>query len=230
MNSAFLAQHFDEIALAFFETEACLAYTGADLPPELAELSVGWHVHLPLDLPWSAGAQQVARVVLALRDRAAGLLPQRFVLHPPETPQELARLAALLDAGGITSAQVLVENIKGRDLALLWPAILDLGLGVCLDLGHMLAHGQQDFLLLPEIFAHTRMVHLNAPDPLRPGRHASLAALDPEGLALCRRLLSGLAPGGVVVLELFNETALFESLHVLRSLCADQGFYQEEGQ
>lgn len=228
VNCAFLAQRFDEIALAFFETEACLAYTGRDLPGRLAQLPVSWHMHLPLDLPWEAGAGRVAEVILCLRDRAAHLLPRQFVLHPPEAPETLAELAGLLEAGGLAPAQVLVENISGQDLARLWPVILDAGLCACLDLGHMLAHGQEAFLDLPGLFARTRMVHLNAPDPARPARHASLSQLNERGRALCGRLLAGLVPGDVVVLELFNEDALFESLGVLRALCAPGGGDREE--
>jgi len=222
-NCAVLSRKFDEIGLAFFETEACLAYTEADLPADLAQLPLRWHLHLPLDLPWQAGVERVAQVVLALRDKAAHLMPRQFVLHPPEEPEMLAELARLLQTGGVAPETVLVENIQGRDLALHWQVISEAGLGVCLDLGHMLVHGQQDFLELPGLFTRTRMLHLNAPDPARPARHASLAVLDDVGLALCERLLGGLAPCCVVVLELFNEDALFESLSCLRALCAGQG-------
>ncbi|WP_459852242.1 cobamide remodeling phosphodiesterase CbiR [Humidesulfovibrio idahonensis] len=219
-NCAFLAQEFDEIALAFFETEACLAYTEQEFPAELAQLPVSWHMHLPLDLPWAAGVGGVAAAVLGLRDRAAHVAPGHFVLHPPREPQALAELAQRLEAGGIAPGQVLVENINGRDLALHWPVIEAFGLGVCLDLGHMLVHGQQEFLALPGLAARTRMLHLNAPDPARPSHHAALSALDAAGRALCGRLLDQIAPGGVVVLELFNENALFNSLTVLDEILA----------
>jgi hypothetical protein len=221
-NCAFLAQQFDEIGLAFFETEACLAYTEQDLPPELAQLPVSWHIHLPLDLPWAAGVDRVAETVALLAARVAHVAPWHFVLHPPREPETLAKLARRLQAFGIAPARVLVENIAGRDLARHWHVIEATGLGVCLDLGHMLAHGQQDFLDLPGLAVRTRMVHLNAPDPLKPSRHASLSVLDQAGLALCERLLCTLAPGGVVMLELFSENALLDSLRVLNTLCAGE--------
>ncbi|OIO02472.1 MAG: hypothetical protein AUJ49_06065 [Desulfovibrionaceae bacterium CG1_02_65_16] len=217
-NCAILAPDYDEIALAFFETGACLSYTEADLPEALALLPVSWHMHLPLDLPWAAGVERVAEVILALRRKTAHVAPRRFVLHPPREPQALAGLAELLAAGGLPPQALLVENISGRDLALHWPVIEDLDLGVCLDLGHMLVHGQEDFLALPGIAGRTRMLHLNAPDPARPSRHASLELLDAAGRTLCRRLLDGFAPGGVVLLELFNEAALSGSRRALDSL------------
>lgn len=216
-NCTFLAQQFDEIALAFFETETCLAYTGQDLPPGLASLPVSWHVHLPLDLPWVAGAEHVAEAVLGLARKVDHLSPGGFVLHPPGRPDELARLARLLLAEGIRPEALLVENIAGRDLEAMWPVIEDLDLGVCLDLGHMLVHGQEDFFGLPGLAGRVGMVHLNAPDPVKPSRHASLSLLDAHGRALMGRLLECLAPEGVVVLELFNEAALADSLDVLRA-------------
>lgn len=223
-NCAFLAPEYDEIALAFFETEACLAYTGEDLPPGLAQLPVTWHMHLPLDLPWEAGAGRVAEVILALRQRAEHLAPGAFVLHPPREPGQLAELARLLERGGLPPQSLLVENIQGRDLALHWRVIDGCGLGVCLDLGHMLVHGQEDFLELPGLGLRTRMLHLNAPDPRAPARHASLSLLDARGRALMPRLLDLLAPGGVVVLELFNPDALSDSLRCLRdAFFADAG-------
>lgn len=238
-NCAFLAPQYDEIALAFFETEACLAYGEADVPPGLAELPVSWHMHLPLDLPWEQGAARVAEVVLALKARAAHLRPSAFVLHPPQAPGDLAELARLLAARGFfdepgvpghrgpASRALLVENIEGRDLARHWPVIEAADLGVCLDLGHMLVHGQEEFLDLPGLFSRTHMLHLNAPDPQKPARHASLSQLDARGRALMARLLGAFAPGGVLVLELFNADALSDSLCVLLAAQGAGGAAQE---
>ncbi|SNR75638.1 hypothetical protein SAMN04488503_1062 [Humidesulfovibrio mexicanus] len=222
-NCDLLAPFFDEIALAFFETDACLAYTRQDVPDSLTKLPVGWHMHLPLDLPWAAGTARVAEVALALARSVRFLSPRAFVLHPPAVPEQLAELAALLRQGGMAPQSLLVENIQGRDLEQLWPVIADADLGVCLDLGHMLVHGQEDFLTLPGLEARLSMVHLNAPDPEKPARHASLALLDAHGLAVMDRLLSLLAPGRVAVLELFGEAALFESLELLRAASARMG-------
>jgi len=71
-NCTALARHFPELGLCFFETEACLAYTEADLPEGLRALPVRWHMHLPLDLPWGLPGDQgfmpVAEAILALAD------------------------------------------------------------------------------------------------------------------------------------------------------------------
>jgi hypothetical protein len=235
-NCAALARHFPELGLCFFEAEACLAYGEADLPQSLGALPTRWHLHLPLDLPWGQGPQRVAETILALAEKVAGLAPWAYVLHPPEAPgqprldgpEQLRRVALALAARGIPAGALLVENIQGRDLERLWPVVRELGLGVCLDLGHMLERGQEDFLNLPGLWARTRMLHLNAPDRARPGRHAALDQLDAAGLALLRRMLSGFAPGGTVVLELFSPRELFDSLRFISSFWAGMSGRKED--
>jgi hypothetical protein len=222
-NCTALARHFPELGLCFFETGACLAYGEADLPQALRALPVRWHLHLPLDLPWSQGPQAVAGTILALAEKVAGLAPWAYVLHPPEDAGLLRSLARILDGGSggrLGPEALLVENIQGRDLERMWPVVRELGLGVCLDLGHMLERGQEDFLDLPGLWAHTRMLHLNAPDRARPGRHAALDTLDAAGLALLERMLAAFAPGGTVLLELFSPRELFDSLRFLEGFRA----------
>lgn len=219
-NCAALAPHFPELGLCFFETGACLAYTETDLPQALNALPVRWHLHLPLDLPWDQGPPAVAQAVLALAEKVAGLAPWAYVVHPPEDAGQLHALTLALAARGIRPEELLVENIQGRDLEVLWPVVRELGLGVCLDLGHMLERGQEGLLDLPDLWAHTRMLHLNAPDRARPGRHASLCSLDAAGRAILGRMLTAFAPGGTVVLELFSPRELFDSLRFVSGFWA----------
>ena len=239
-NCTALARHFPELGLCFFETEACLAYTEADLPQGLRALPVRWHLHLPLDLPWGLagdlaldladdqGPQAVAETILALAEKVAGLAPWAYVLHPPEKAEQLRCLALALKNRGIRPETLLVENIQGRDLETMWPVVRELGLGVCLDLGHMLERGQEGFLALPDLWAHTRMLHLNAPDQARPGRHAALDRLDAAGREVLRRMLSAFAPGGSVVLELFSPRELFDSLRFIEAFRADMSRRKED--
>lgn len=83
-NCRRLAPLVDEVGLLFFQSEACLAYTERDLPIWLAETGLGFHVHLPLDLPWSEGPERAWEIVSGLRRKTAFLQPWAFVLHPPE--------------------------------------------------------------------------------------------------------------------------------------------------
>ena len=227
-NCTALARHFPELGLCFFETEACLAYTEADLPKYLDALPVRWHMHLPLDLPWDKGPLAVAGIILALAEKVAGLAPWAYVLHPPQEAGELREVALALAKGGLAPASLLVENIQGRDLEAMWPVVRHLGLGVCLDLGHMLERRQESFLDLPGLWAHTRMLHLNAPDPAKPGRHAALGSLDLAGRELLGRMLGAFSPGGSVVLELFSPDELFASLRFVSGFRAGFSEHNKE--
>lgn len=215
-NCSFLADKVDEVALLFFETASSLAYTRQDLPSELADLGLSYHVHLPLDLPWEEGGERVAAICLALMDKTAFLGAARAVLHPPPAGGDAARVeefAAAWQKSGRATADVLLENIRGNDLSELWSCMRDTGLGLCLDLGHMLAYEQvrlQHYILthlLPED-VRPRMVHLNAPGSGEPGEppgaHLPLDRLDEYGMALGKALSFSLSPGGVVVAEFFD--------------------------
>ncbi|NJB68247.1 sugar phosphate isomerase/epimerase [Desulfobaculum xiamenense] len=211
-NCRHLAGLFPEVALLFFESDACLRYTDEDLPPWLAQLGLRYHVHLPLDLPWEDGADAAWRVVERLVSRAAFLSPQAFVLHPPARTDVLAAFADRWEGAGYDPAALLLENTRECDLARHLRLAEDRGLALCLDLGHMLAY-EQEFLAEDADFARVRMLHLNAPGP--GGRHLSLAALDERGQALVQRMLDRLRPDAVLTIEVFEERGLMESARVL---------------
>lgn len=211
-NCRFLAGLAPEVGLLFFETQACMAYGPQDLPPELAGLGLRYHVHLPLDLPWERGVAAVWAVVRTLVDKAAFLAPWGYVLHPPDTVDELAKLAALWAAYGLDPAALLLENVRGNDLAALLAPSAALGLSLCLDLGHLMAYNQP----IPELardWRRVRMLHLCAPGP--GGRHRPLAELDGAGRALLARLVAATGPRAVLMLEIFDAPGLFASAALL---------------
>ena len=213
-NARFLAGRVEEVALCCFETAGSLAYTHADLPADLARLPLRWHLHLPVDLPWREGAEGAAAAALAVLDRLAalapGLAPWAAVLHPPvELPppargEALATFAARWRGAG--APPLLLENIRGCQLTDL-PAGADLltrhGLGVCLDVGHLLGYAQAD-LLASDLPERAALVHWSAPGP-QPGqdRHLPLTALTPGQRRTAQALLRRFSPGAVHLLEVF---------------------------
>lgn len=215
-NARFLAGRFPEICLLFFETEACLAYTNDDLPPDLAQLDAAWHVHLPLDLPWSRGLDDTWDALSRLMKMAAHLSPHAWVLHPPTEPDMLLPLAARFRDAGVDPADVLLENVEETDLCALWPEAREGGYSTCLDLGHILAYGQRPVLDLPGLWETVRMLHIYAPLE-GSGRHTGLRALDKSGTDMLKDVLARFQ-GDTVVLEVFNETELFDSLALLADL------------
>lgn len=227
-NCAFLAGKVDEAALLFLQTEPSRAYGRQDLPPDLARLGLSFHVHLPLDLPWHAGGEAVAAVCLELMDMVSFLDARRCVLHPP--PAGSGGDAAALEAfsrqwlaAGRSPCDVLLENTRGNDLTGLWTCIETIGLGLCLDLGHMLAYGQRTLgVEFPER-ARPRMLHLNAPGGPGSGAHLPLDTLDAAGAQLGARLCAHLAADGVVVAEFFDWGYIERSLPIITRWCAGVG-------
>ncbi len=218
-NCAFLADKVDEVGLVFFETKACLAYNENDLPPWLPNLDLSYHVHLPLDLPWSQGVDAVFAVIATLAAKVSYLSPTTWVLHPhPLAPPAL--LEARFTKLGINPANVLLENIKECDLTEIWDKILKTSLSICLDIGHVLAYSQHTVTQLPDLWKRVRMLHAYAPDLRYPSRHSSLALLDQQGRKLLQHALKSLRSDAVVNLEIFNEDGLISSLSYYKKITA----------
>ncbi len=234
-NRAFLGRRFADIGLYFLESHPCLAYAPKDLPEDDGRTT--YHVHLPLDLPWESGATAVFDLAARLLGKVAHLRPWGFVLHPPRLPGLLAEFMDLWRGGGRNPADILLENVEEAGPQVLWPAARDLGAGLCLDVGHMLAFGQTSLLAMPGIFEQTRLVHAYAPYdprnerdaarwrlPEREHRHRTLAALDREGRDALRTTLAGIGPEAVVMFEVFDAEALSESEAAFAGLCREWGF------
>jgi len=204
----------DEVAIIFFETRACLEYTDEDLPADLPGLDLSYHVHLPLDLPWSEGAAEAHRLAQALAAKTDYLRPRGFVLHPPEDAELLREFVRLWSRSRRTE-ELFLENIEGNDLSAVWPVIRDTGCRVCLDLGHLLAFGQEELLETPGLLEQTAMLHLYGPGPQ--GEHDTLARLTDHGLRQLQRILGKIPATPVIVLELFHPEKLGESLDIFRS-------------
>jgi len=234
-NRAYLGGRFADIGLYFLETAGSLAYTPAELPP--GGDAAAYHVHLPLDLPWDQGAGAAFAVAARLADMIAHLNPWGFVLHPPVAAGLLTDFVDRWAASGRDPADILLENVEDAGHKALWPAARDLGTGLCLDVGHMLAFGQTSLLAAPGVFERTRMAHVYAPydpdnprdaarwrPPKRQHRHRALSRLDAEGRAALRALLAGLPHTAVVMHEVFDDAALTDSERTFADLCRQWGF------
>jgi len=225
-NCRFLEGKVDETGLIFFEKDSCLNYTHADLPDDLADLAMTWHVHLPLDLDWN-DARGTAAACLALMEKIAYLGVRRAVLHPPqpgmtfsgtakEAMQALEIFAASWQHAGFSTRDCMLENVLGADLTDIWPLVCDAGYSVCLDTGHMLSYRQYRLLELCDLEGRVRMVHLNAPGP--GGRHLPLTALTPGQQSDVARMLQVADRDAVFMMEIFDWNGIAESLPLLDAM------------
>lgn len=214
-NCEKLADLYPEVALLFLETESSLAYGRKDLPPELADLGLDYHLHLPIDMDWSAGAEKAFAAVDSLTNKVAFLSPKAYVLHPPAEISDpdkrrglLADMAALWRDAGRDPGILLLENTRDAGPVELLSLQEEYGFGLCLDLGHIMAY-EQALPDLPELKGRVTMLHLNAPGPR--AEHRSLLELDEGGEALARSLIEAAGRNAVLTLEIFEPQGLFES-------------------
>lgn len=230
-NCLFLSNNVDEVELLFLETESCLAYGRQDLPPSLADLGLSFHVHLPTDLPWERGGRAVGDICLALMEKVDFLGADRAVLHPPARISNtsadgskalLEDFALTWQNSGRSLGCVFLENIRENDLTGLEAFFGPSGFGLCPDLGHVLAYGQEGLVemlaRLPET-ARPGMLHYSAPGSGRQGEpksaHRPLDELSPWGREVGKSLLAPLDPDGIIVVELFDWQYIERSFPVI---------------
>ena len=223
-NCRFLADRVDEAGLLFFESIPSLAYGPEELPQELAELPLRYHVHLPVDLPMER-PKDAAAFCLRLLSKIAFLHPVCGVLHPPaagaagggrRARRLLADFLDVFAASGGSPALLLLENTKENDLICLEDLIEDYGLRICLDMGHALAYGQKLLMRHERLLQRAGMIHVSAPGRgADAGQHLPLSALAPEEVPVARRMLRGAPPEAVIMLEMFHWPYIESSLPLL---------------
>ncbi|MFW6179005.1 MAG: cobamide remodeling phosphodiesterase CbiR [Desulfohalobiaceae bacterium] len=213
-NCLSLQQLVQEVGLVFFETAGCLQYTAQDLPPWLASLDLAYHLHLPLDLPWDKGAAHVFDLCCRLMQKTEYLSPSLYVLHPPGSEEQLLEFCRLW-ARDRSLQTLALENVQGCDLTGFWPRITELGLSICLDLGHMLSYQQHELLQMPGFWQRVRMLHVYG--DLDGHRHNSLQQLSTQGRQLLQQALQSIPQEFTLVLEVFDPNSLQTSLDIFRT-------------
>jgi hypothetical protein len=224
-NARFLNGRTDEVALCFFETQSCLAYTEADLPPELARLPLRFHVHLPVDLPWPTRAygagdiHETADLALAVCDKAAYLRPRLAVLHPPEGDAALKR--RLLEQFAArwhdkSAVPLLLENVAHCDIAELGDGFLhDQNLGLCLDVGHLMGY-KQNCLLDSKLPETAVLVHWSAPG--KQDQHLPLTDFSASEYRTAAGIMRRFPGTATHLTEIFHWSGAAASLPVLAAL------------
>jgi len=201
-----------EVGIILFETQACLKYTENDLSLDLASLDLSYHIHLPLDLPWSFGVPIVMEAVKKLVDKTAYLSPRGYVLHPPPQREQFLSFCQIWQDLGLSPKQLFLENIEGNDLYYLWPDLLETECKVCLDLGHILAFSQEHIMSYRHLWDKITMLHIYG--DLYGHRHSSLSLLSEQGKSLLNSALTSIQQETVIVLEVFTPKDLQESLDI----------------
>lgn len=208
-NCRVLSDLVREVALMLLETAGCLDYDQRDLPADLPALNLAYHAHLPLDLPWWDGPKAVADAISGLEQKIAFLCPRGYVLHPPAPGQ----LSGLLRERPDLAPRLWLENTGQSDLTEIWDELTALGLGVCLDVGHMVSYGQEKIMSLPGFFDRVRILHVYGAESKQ--GHEGLEHLPDPGLL--RDILRRVRGDEALVVEIFSLKELERSLGLLKS-------------
>ncbi|NPU85152.1 MAG: sugar phosphate isomerase/epimerase [Syntrophaceae bacterium] len=225
-NIRFLAPLVDEVEIVLFESGR---EDNLPAPGEITEMGalgeergLTYNIHLPTGLSLGAanGAERrrACETILRFCDRTRPLGPTVWVLHLEEGgldgPCSLGgwreRLALSLRdvlAGGLDRSRTVVENL-GYPLEWIRPLVEESGLSWCLDVGHILAAGEDLAIALDVMKRRVEMIHLHG---LMDGRdHRSAAAVPEEAWRTLRPFLAEYR-GGLSV-EVFSKEDLRTSL------------------
>ncbi len=243
--AAHLADRFGAIELTFDHGVSLPPRPGLidDLVALRREQGLRYAVHLPLTIQLASPNPALRRASLdTLVDvfaRCTPLEPVAWVLHVTPlfgversiTSRERAQaqqsrnvaladesLAALLARTGVSSRRIAVENLN-YPFAILDDVLERHDLGVCFDVGHLLARGGDPAAFVRRYVARLAHVHLH--DVIAGLDHRPLG--DPAGaldLAALWRALGEANYRGVVTLEVFNEAHIAQSHAVARPFFA----------
>jgi len=235
-NAEFLAPLVDDVELVLFESEEVSNLPDDRTVAKLQELAeargLSYTVHLPLDIRLGDADEAVRRrsvaKCLSTAERVRPLRPRAHVVHfdwdgrgglPADLPGWRARLSRSVGellAAGLQAGSLCVETLS-YPFDLVEPVVLERGLAVCLDVGHLLLAGRSPEEFLDRHLGRCRVTHLHG---IRAGRdHADLSGLDAGLLArLARRLAGPGAAERIVCIEVFSPGDLERSLAVMEGL------------
>jgi sugar phosphate isomerase/epimerase len=228
-NIRFLGPLVDEVEIVLFESAR---EDNLPSPAEVAEMGalgeemeLTYNIHLPTGLSLGAADEtercRDCETILRFHDRTRPLGPAAWVLHLEEGGLEGPRLLDAwrerlrrsirdLLAGGLDRDRTVVENL-GYPLDWIRPLVEEAGFSWCLDVGHILAAGDDLGAALGVMAGGVEMIHLHG---LAGGRdHRSAAALPEAAWETLRPFLADYR-GGLSV-EVFDREDLRTSLVAL---------------
>lgn len=238
-----LAPRFSDIEILFFEAGGAHCLPGGEECEGLARCKkaragLTYSLHTPLEV--SLGSEDEARRLASVAaveraiEAARPFAPETYVVHAylgdrehdDRLPRDLAawrrRVARsftqLIDAG--VAPRDLCVEVLDYDFAVIEPVVVELGLSVALDVGHLVRDGRDEDALLRRHLPRTRLIQWHGTDPS--GRdHRSLIHYPRERAARLLARLRDAAYPGVLTIEVFREGDLEESMALLDDLLAE---------
>ena len=231
-NVKMLGPYLNEIELLLFESQ------GADVLPtrkvitdlcRLAEeFDLSYNVHLPTDISISdrnpARQAEAVETMIQVMGLVGPLDPSALILHVPYNESSLddsvvkkwqnrvyQNLKEIVSA--VENKKIIaVENLN-YPLKLLEDIIADLGLSICLDLGHLMIYDHDVLEVFNTYAAKTSVIHLHGVENGRD--HITLERLSDKLMEAVLQVLNKYT--GIVSLEVFSFENLDSSLKFLEN-------------
>ncbi len=232
-NIEMLASRVDDIELVLFESDEQSNYPGPETIQALTALAeandLSYTVHLPLDIQLGSSneeerSESVQKCLRAVA-RTGPLQPFAYILHfngqdhgPVPSPDlaqwisGLNRSIAEFSAAGLPMQRLCIESLD-YPYELIEPIVIEHGLSICLDIGHILVNDQPFQAYLDRYLDRCRVIHLHG---IRDGKdHRDISLISKNYLSLLFEQLKKNQRERVVTLELFSRTDLDLSLSII---------------
>jgi len=236
-NVRFTGPFVDEVELVLFESRFADSLPTSKEIGELSSLAreydLSYNVHLPTDVflghPDSGIRQQACDTILRFYERSLPLNPTLYVLHleknPPgntkhlNTPDWQVNLLSSLEYLLDRDMQRNLLGVENIDYPFRWiyPLIRELGLSICLDIGHLLVQ-QEDLTAYLEAYGdEIAMLHLHGVAGQKD--HRSLREISQNDWHIISEFLINYRGG--VSLEVFSREDLTASMERMSALRED---------
>lgn len=236
-NVKYLADKVDDIELVLFESDEMANIPSVEVVSELDTLAreneLTYTVHLPLDIHTghSEESERTRSVEKCRRiiERMAPLNPAAYLLHldgdkrggvpsddiPRWQAQHHRSLSELI--ADTAPGRICVETLD-YPYELVIGIVDEFGLGICLDIGHLLLYGYDVPAHLEAYLQRTGVIHLHG---IQTGRdHNAISYLDQKFLAALLNQLTDCFRN-ILTLEIFGEKSFRKSIETLRRLTGE---------
>ncbi len=220
-----LKDEVDDIELLFFEQGYSIDKSELNEIKRIRDsYGLSYTVHLPLDLQLGdsdkgireRSVNEVKRII----NQVLILEPEAYICHINRSgfdnicleKNSREAMENIIESFSLKPEKICLENLD-YPLELLDGIVGDLGLSICLDIGHLMKYGYSVEKYISKYINKSRVLHLYGVQD--DGCHGSLNKMNTELMEWIKRYLKSSEYDGVVTLEVFSEQDLNESIELI---------------
>lgn len=238
-NVQYLAGKVDDIQLILFESTDASNLPSADDIKKLREIAqannLTYSIHFPLDAPLGAKEPfrtEAVKSHIRIIELTQSLHPSVYIMHlEGDDKQHHGRLPSddmprwlehnrksikEILSSGIAPEKLCVETLS-YPFEIIENIVTELGLSICLDIGHIILNGYSVDDHLARYMSRTRSVHLHG---IIDGKdHCSIAHLPKTVVHNLINAIDSAPTPVALTLEVFNEDDFKESIRTMEEIC-----------